>query len=125
MVTQDLFGESQIHIRGDSYLNAIAQHIYNLWERDHSISVADSMGQINRRIHLLIMLDSGLSAILSGENVRENFTKWYLSKEYPTEEETARAIRALVNDGLIPIPKAVIVKSEQFRNRISQSQHRS
>ncbi len=121
----DLFGEPEcIHVKGDSYLNKIARHIYDLWERDHSLSSGNSMGEINRKIHLAIMLDSGLSNILNGQNIKENFTKWYLSKEYPTEEETARAIRALVNDGLISIPKAVIVKSEQFRNRISQSQHR-
>jgi hypothetical protein len=121
----DLFGDdySTIRIKGDNYLNKIAQHIYELWKHDSSLGIGESIGEINRKFHLAVMMDSGLSTVLNGQDVKENFHKWYLSKQCPTEEETARALRGLTNDNLIPLPKNVIVKAERDRARVSSSLH--
>ena len=119
-LNDNLFGEKVITIKGDSFLNGVAQHIYDLWQHDNSIATGESIGQINRKIHLAIMMDSGLSNILNCPKMqKESFTRWYLSKECPTEEETARATRGLVEAGHIPIPRHIIVKAEQFRARIA------
>lgn len=120
---QDLFNENRIRIKGDNYLNAIAQHIYDLYERDKSLTQGESIGEINRKIHLAVMMDSGLSRILSGDNVKENFSEWYLTKQCVTEEETARALRGLTSAGIINLPKNVVLKAEQHKTRIASSQH--
>ncbi len=117
-ISNDLFGDKHITIKGDSYLTAIAQHIYDLIQLNPNLINGDSTNQINRQIHLALMFDSGLMAVLKSGD-KEQFSEWYLSRKCPTEEETARAVRALVEADHIRLAKSVITKSEQFKARIA------
>jgi len=122
MAMPDMFGEKRIQIKGDAYLNKIAQHIYDLVNREPELLNGESTGEINRRVHLAMMYDSGLANILSGSgNKLADFKQWYLAKNCATEEETARALRAMLSDDIIRLPASVIKKSEQFKSRISSS----
>jgi hypothetical protein len=119
-IAEDLFGEKSVKIHGDSYLNGIANRIFQLYQRNPDLINGESMGQINRKVHLAMLEDSGILPIIKSGSI-ESFRTWYLSKEYPTEEECARALRVLVSEDFIRLPAKVIKQSEQFRTRISGS----
>lgn len=123
-LNNNLFGEKVIRIKGDSYLNEIAQRIYDLVNRKPEVLTGSSMGEINRKIHLEMMFDSGLIPILTREKNFTEFREWYLSKSCPTEEECARATRGLIEADLIRLPASIIKRSEQFKSRISSSLRR-
>jgi hypothetical protein len=128
-MTENMFGEKIIRIKGDSYLNEIAQRIYDLTNRQPEVLTGDSMGEINRKIHYAIMLDSGLRNIILEDGIKTAdklavIKTWYLSKSCPTEEETARALRAMLADDIIRLPASIIKRSEQFKSRISSSLRR-
>lgn len=123
MTMPDLFGEKHISIKGDAYLNKIAQHIFELYERDKTIVDGENMGAINRRVHYEMMCDSGLLPIIKSGDISQ-FKEWYITKQCVTEEETARALRGLIAEGHILIKKSVILASEQFKSRISSSLRR-
>jgi hypothetical protein len=123
-LNNNMFGEKVIRIKGDDYLNKIAQHIYDLVNRKPEILTGDSIGNINRKIHLEMMFDSGLIPILTKAQCFAEFRQFYLSKACPTEEECARATRGLIEADLIRLPASIIKKSEQFKSRISSSMRR-
>jgi hypothetical protein len=127
MTTPNLFGEKRIQIKGDAYLNKIAQHLYDLYQRDNQLAVGDSIGEINRKFTLAIYYDSGLPQVLKSGS-QEQFTKWFLNTDkntkVPTEEEIARAIREMSTENLIPLSKTAIVKAEQYRSRIANNMRR-
>lgn len=117
----DLFGEERIHIKDNPKLEGIANHILDLYRRlpDYLLN-GDSIGEINRKIHLEIMLDGGLRQAI--ETV-ESFKIWYLDKKSNsvTEEECARALRYLAERDIIRLPMKAVQSAEQHRQRISQS----
>lgn len=81
----------------------------------------ETVGEINRKVTLEVMLDSGLVPIIKSGNT-ENFKSWFLDKKQcPTEEEIARALRYLVERDYLRLPSKVIVAAEQNRQRISRS----
>jgi hypothetical protein len=123
MKAQDnLFGEKVIRIKGDDYLNKIAQHIYDLVTREPELLSGDSMNAIYRQVQFAMMIDNGLTPIIQSGD-KDKFKAWFLSRECPTEEETARAARGLLEADLIRLPAKVIKRSEQFKNRIAGSLH--
>ena len=121
MKAQDnLFGEKIIRIKGDDYLNKIAQHIYDLVTREPELLevTTNKMGDINRKIQFAMMCDNGLLPILQSGN-KDKFKTWFLSDDCPTEEETARATRGLIESDYIRLPAKVIKRSEDLKHRIA------
>ncbi len=122
MKVVDLFGEQRIRIDGNPKLEGIANHILNLYSRDKSLLDGDSVGEINRKVHLEVMLDNGLiPIILTGEVSK--FQAWYLNKKTnpDTEEEVARALRYLSDKDYVRLPKEALITAEGHRQRIARS----
>ena len=118
----DLFGEQRIHIEGNPKLEGIANHILALYQRNNHILDGESIGEINRQVHLEVMMDNGLIPVLQSGDT-DKFKAWYLDKKCnpDTEEEVARALRYLVSADFIRLKSSVIQKAEQHRQRISRS----
>lgn len=114
----DLFGEKRIRIKGDDYLNKIAQHIYDLVTREPELLSEESMNAIYRQIQFAMMKDNGVIPVIQSGDI-DKFKAWFLSKDCPTEEESARATRALLEADFIRLPSKVIKKSEEFKHRIA------
>ena len=119
---EDLFGEKRIRIKGDDYLNKIAQHIYDLVTREPDLLSGDSMNAIYRQIQFAMMIDNGLIPVIQTGD-KDKFKVWFLSKDCPTEEETARATRGLLEADIVRLPAKVIKRSEEFKHRIAGSLH--
>jgi hypothetical protein len=120
--SEDLFGEKHIRIKGDDYLNKIAQHIYDLVIREPDLLSGESMNAIYRQIQFAMMTDNGLIPVIQSGD-KDKFKSWFLSRDCPTEEETARATRGLLEADLIRLPAKIIKRSEQFKQRIAGSLH--
>ncbi len=123
MQTQtDLFNEPQrIIINGNPLLQAIANHILVLVQRNPSLIDGDTVGDINRRVTLAIYYDNGLVPILQSGS-KEQFTQWFMNRKLVhTEEEIARALRYLVQNDHIRLSKKVLDAAEQHRQRIARS----
>ena len=118
---EDMFGEKRITIKGDSKLNAIAQLLYDINNRKPEIvKNGESIGSINRHLHYEVLCESGILPIIKSGST-EQFKEWYLSKEYPTEEECARAFRELVKENHILLGRDVILAAEEHRRRIASN----
>ena len=118
----DLFGAQRIVISGNPKLEGIANHILELYQRNPHILDGDSIGEINRQVHLSVMLDNGLLPVLQSGST-DNFKAWYLDKKKnpDTEEECARALRYLVERDYLRLPKKAIEEAERHRQRIARS----
>lgn len=119
-MTMDFFGETHIKIKGDTKLNDIANRVYQLYQRSPELFKGESIGALNRKIHLELMLDDGLRGVIPTGSI-EQFRLWYCDKQKnsTTEEECARAFRELVHEGKILLEAHVILKAERDRQRIS------
>ena len=125
-MAMDIFGETRIRIEGNPKLEGIANHILQIYKRMPEILDGDTIGQINRKVNLEIMLDNGLRNILNTAPQTELYTAfqvWYLDKKQncDTEEETARALRYLVERDYLRLPAKAITSAEQHRERIARS----
>jgi hypothetical protein len=69
-IAEDLFGEKSIKVHGDSYLNGIANRIFQLYQHNPDLISGESMGQINRKIHLA-MLGLCLISLILGVLLRQ------------------------------------------------------
>jgi hypothetical protein len=121
-VNQDLFGEQRIRIDGNPKLEGIANHILNLYKINPNLLDGETIGEINRRVHLEILLDNGLATIIQRGSL-ESFKEWYLDKKSnpDTEEECARALRFLVSKDMVRLPSKAIQEAERQRQRIARS----
>jgi hypothetical protein len=121
-MSTDLFGETRISISGNPKLEGIANHILEIKRRVPNLLDGESIGEINRKVHLEIMLDNGLIPVIqSGDTTK--FKEWYLNKKLntDTEEECARALRYLVEHDYCRLSSKVIQDAERQRQRISNS----
>lgn len=118
----NLFGEQRIKIDGNPKLEGIANHILNLYSHDKTLLDGGTIGEINRKIHLAMMLDNGLAKVILTGDI-EHFRTWYLNKKAntETEEEIARALRYLSERDYLRLPKEVLINAEQHRQRIARS----
>lgn len=121
-MTIDLFGENRIHIPDNPKLEGIANHILEIYQRNPAVLDGDTIGEINRKVHLEILLDNGLTPIIKSGDIGQ-FTAWYLDKKQncDTEEECARALRFLVERDYVRLPARAVAEAERHRQRISQS----
>lgn len=122
VIPVDIFGETRIHIDGNPKLEGIANHILEIYHRDPDILNGDTIGQINRQIHAEVMLENGLTPVLKSGDI-EKFKQWYLDRKRntDTEEETARALRYLVENDYMRLPARAIQEAERHKQRISNS----
>lgn len=119
----DMFsGETRIHIEGNPKLEGIANHILQIYKRMPEILNGDTIGEINRKIHLEVSLDNGMSSAIATGSV-EQFRQWYCDKKQncDTEEETARALRFLAEKDFLRLPKKAIETAQLHRERIARS----
>jgi hypothetical protein len=118
----DLFGEKRVLIPDNPKLANICSHILELYSRNPHLLDGKSIGEINRKVHLEIMLDNGLLPVIQSGNV-DKFKEWYGDKKLnpDTEEECARALRFLVSKDYIRLPAEVIRESEQMRQHIERT----
>lgn len=116
----DLFGEPEpIRIKGDTKLNFIARMIYDIHCRKPEIvKSGQSIGDLNRKFHWEVLLESGMLPVLRSGDI-DKFKSFYLSKDYPTEEECARAFRELVKENHILLGRDIILQAEDYRKRIA------
>jgi len=114
----NLFGEQRITIQGNPLLQDIANHVYQIYQREPSIVNGKSVGEIYRRITLAVYFENGLSLVLKTAS-KDDFTDWFMSAH--TEEEIARAIRWLREHDYIRFPENVVVTAERHRQRIARS----
>jgi signal transduction histidine kinase len=117
----DLFGEQRVRIDGNPKLEGIANHVLELVHRNPSLLDGDTVGEINRKVYLDVMLDSGLVPILKSGDV-EKFKEWFLNKKNcDTEEEVARSLRYLIERDLARISAKAVKAAEENRQRIARS----
>lgn len=116
----DLFGEKRIAIAGNKYLEAIANHVLELIDRDSTLINGKSIGEIHKQVYLAVMFDYGLGDVLRTAD-KEIFRKWFLTTKCPSEEEVARAVRHLSSEDIIRLPKDALITAEQHRQHIARS----
>ena len=118
----NLFGETRVSISGNPKLAGIANHIMEIKRRTPNLLDGDSIGEINRKVHLEVMLDNGLIPIIQSGDVAK-FREWYIDKKQnsDTEEECARALRYLAEHDYERLPAKAVQDAERQRQRISNS----
>jgi hypothetical protein len=116
---ENLFGEQTVQLE-EKKLQEIANHILDLKRVNPDLLNGHTIGQINRKVTLAIYLDSGLLPILQSGD-KDKFSEWFLSKEAPTEEEIARAIRKLSQIDAIRLPREAVIKAEFHRQHMGHN----
>lgn len=122
---KDLFGEEievQINIDGNPLLASICRQILEITRKRPDLLEGDTVGEIDRKLMIMIWLDNGLRSLLPDIEQRKAITDWMQNtKQCIDPEAISRARRYLQERDKIRLPAKAILNAERHRQRIAKS----